>query len=138
MNIEKEKRAIEYLKAFEGERMRDRLIELIYDGDKEAGFYLDNRGTIDSIQEMDEIVGKIADTILADGWMRPPVKVGQTVYAVDRRSELWWKGTIHSICYTINGIDCGVLFDDGEIAIYSQDCVFTNREDAEKALRGGE
>lgn len=101
--------------------MRDRLIEQI------------KMSVPPSVGEWAEV---IADNIISDGWMKPTVNVGQTVYAVDRRSELWWKGTIHSICYTINGIDCGVLFDDGEIAIYSQDCVFTNREDAEKALRG--
>ena len=58
---------------------RERLVEVIYDGDKEAGFYLDNKGTIDDIQTMNEIVGKIADKILADGWMRPPCKVGDYV-----------------------------------------------------------
>ena len=59
------------------------------------------------------------------------------MYAVDKRSKLWWKGTMFSFCYTKNCIEYGVLFDDGEIAIYSQDCVFLTREDAEKALKEG-
>lgn len=80
----------------------------------------------------------LADYLLADGWMRPPCKVGDVVYVVDKRSKLWWKGTIISVCNTQNCIECCVLFDDGEFATYSQDCIFANREDAEKALRGGD
>ena len=45
--------------------MRDRLIELIA-----------------KVQYMGGLEGKLADHILADGWIRPPCKVGDMVYRV--------------------------------------------------------
>ena len=106
--------------------MKDRLIELIRKAhDKQK--YLTS----------DKSINAIADYLLENGVIVPPCNIGQTVYAVDKRSKLWWKGTMFSFCYTKNCIEYGVLFDDGEIAIYSQDCVFLTREDAEKALKEG-
>lgn len=46
------------------ELMKNRFIELFRDGDWKFG----------------EMVTNVADHILADGWIRPPCKVGQTVY----------------------------------------------------------
>lgn len=61
---------------------RERLVELIFEADKEAGFLIDNRGTIDEMAEMEKIISeKFADKILADGWMKPPCKVGDVVYS---------------------------------------------------------
>lgn len=50
--------------------MRDRLIELMDD------FYY----VIESITRED--IENIADKIIADGWMRPPCKVGDIIYTI--------------------------------------------------------
>ena len=77
-----------------------------------------------------------ADHLLDNGIVVPPVKVGQTVYCIDRRSHLWWKGETISFYYANGCIEYGVNFDDGEFATYNENAVFTSREDAEKALKG--
>lgn len=50
--------------------MRERLIELIHTFCKKENVLLFNK----------EILNKFADYLFADGWMRPPCKVGDTVY----------------------------------------------------------
>lgn len=49
---------------------RDRLIELI-----------------SKVQYMGGLEEKLADTILADGWIRPPCKVGDTVYILEEKCK---------------------------------------------------
>ncbi len=83
-----------------------------------------------------------ADHILDDGWMRPPVKVGQTVYQVTRDFisefrvrfiEIATCGNLVLHTDLISGIiHTGELFPESEIG----KTVFTSREDAEKALKG--
>ena len=55
--------------------MRDRLIELIVDSENEI--YRENRYFTDT-----ERIAKVADRLLANGVIIPPVKVGQTIYAI--------------------------------------------------------
>ena len=105
--------------------MRDRLIELLK---KQPPFNALN----------DVCINKFADYLIENGVIVPPCKVGRTVYAIDKRSGLWWKGTAISFYY-VNPSDMqiAVAFEDGEVAIYDTDCVFLTREEAEQALKGG-
>lgn len=101
--------------------MRDRLIELI-----ESARYWGS-GTS----------AEIADKILADGWMRPPVNVGDKVYIVAELSKRIVECTV--IGYWMCEGTCSVITDHGTIYSLSFDkTVFLTREEAEKALRGGE
>ena len=104
------------------DKQRERLVELLSDEI--------NKPTQFTLQS-------IADYLLANGVIVPPCKVGQTVYAIDRRSQLWWKGTAMSFCYTGTGMEFGVLFDDGEFAVYKDDAVFLTKEEAEAKLKEG-
>ena len=80
----------------------------------------------------------IADYLLANGVIVAPVSVGQTVYAVDKRTHLWWKGKAIVIsCANKNSVQIAVRFEDGEVAVYEANCVFLTREEAEQALKGG-
>ena len=105
--------------------MRDRLIELLKE------IYPKTRYI-----PMEECREKLANHLLENGVIVPHCKVGQTVYAVDKRSCLWWQGEVISLCYTANIIEYGVLFKDGEFAVYNQDAVFHTKEEAVKALKG--
>ena len=62
--------------------MRDRLVELIETAKKEwwekSGRYQTSKASADYI----------ADCLLDDGWVRPPFKVGQRVYAIYLNGEL--------------------------------------------------
>lgn len=77
----------------------------------------------------------IAEELLADGWMRPPVKVGQTLYVVAEVSKQIVECTvigfyvIENRCTIITNL--GVICDDS-----FGKTVFTSREDAEKSLKG--
>ena len=127
--------------------MRDRLIELLIKATDKAGKHLREntkkvlaeKGSFNSKEDIDRrnIYEVEADYLLANGVIVPPCKVGQTVYAIDRRSQLWWKGTAMSLCYTGTGMEFGVLFDDGEFAVYKDDAVFLTKEEAEAKLKGG-
>lgn len=55
--------------------MRDRLIELLLDHTDNAFKTSEEKHFIESTT-----IGEVADTILADGWMRPPCKVGDKLY----------------------------------------------------------
>ena len=106
--------------------MRDRLIELL------CGHYM---STTDDAE-------KVADLILADGWMRPPCKVGNMVYCrVEGFSQLL-QGIVRRI--TTFKDDFYII----EVAIYGYyaqqytnkdigKTVFLTKEEAEQALKGG-
>ena len=107
--------------------MRDRLIELL---DENCGYVQEQKAET------------LADKILADGWMRLPCKVGQTVYVVN--SLFVSEYTIKEIAYDDiflrfycendkYAIECrNFIFFDERIG----KTVFLTREDAEKALQG--
>ena len=75
--------------------MRDRLIKLLNQKQK--------YGTIPIVSQMDDRVcaykeiknEEIADCLLADGWIRPPCKVGDKVYIIrnGRINEVWVRHT---------------------------------------------
>ena len=100
--------------------MRDRLIELI----EHTRYW--GSGTS----------AEIADYLLANGVIVPPVKVGDKVYIVAELSKRIVECTVIG-CWMCEGT-CSVITDHGTIYSLSLDkTVFTSREDAEKALRGG-
>lgn len=117
--------------------MRDRLIELLTSKICRNNKCKPNCAECKNAPLLDNDVEYLADAILADGWMRPPFTIGQTVYAVDRRSELYWKGTVSSFCHSWNEDDIGVSFEDGDFAVYHEADVFLAEEEAVKALEGG-
>jgi hypothetical protein len=87
---------------------------------------------------------EIADKILADGWMRPPCKVGDYVYDI---SEFFDGTTCPEIYeYRVDRIE--ITEEKGQQVLYIADLKYPSdewgkslhfsREDAEKALRGDE
>lgn len=90
-------------------------------------------------------VQRQADKILADGWMRPPVKVGQTVYLI--KDGFIERCEVEGIHYTrrSNYVRIRPYRQEylGNWSIYYKPSissfgktVFPTREDAEKALKG--
>ena len=85
---------------------------------------------------------RIADHILADGWMRPPCKVGTTVYCIIDGFDTVAEGRVRF--YTVHK-DC-IIYEVAINGYYAQRYtnkdfgykIFFEREEAEKALRGGE
>ena len=102
------------------EAERNRLVELIENFfEKEIGASF-VKGFLD----------KFADNILDDGWMRPPVKVGDRVYWID-------DGEIkNEEVFEISIYGDGILVHTGIQFCLEQ--VFLTREEAEKALEGKE
>lgn len=87
-----------------------------------------------------------ADHILADGWIRLPCKVGDTLYAVVKRKfrkkkifEVKVLGINFDRAKTVAveaGKDYGMIYD---LFLFDEfgKTIFPTREEAEKALRGG-
>ncbi len=123
--------------------MRDRLIELLSSKTCRNSKCIPNCAKCENVPLLDEDVEHLADYLLADGWMRPPVKVGQTVYQVTRNfiSEFKVRFIEISTCENvflhtdlISGIILtGEVFSESEIG----KTVFLSEEEAEKALKGG-
>lgn len=82
------------------------------------------------------VIKKIADYLLDNGVIVPPVEVGQTIYRIyDRKIYDWWE--VESIRIYA---DETVYFDDSENIFRDEDIgktVFLTKEQAEKALKGG-
>jgi hypothetical protein len=137
------------MKRMKGRRrkMRDRLIELIenthWNWVKDS---LDKKKiNLCASKSLNET---IADALLEDGWIRPPVKVGDVVYVIDDGDE----GTEpYVLDVQINGIGidiCGVWITMDLPLGFKRSCyigaweigktVFLTRAEAEKALKGGE
>lgn len=101
-----------------------------------------------SSREMNDL----ADFILADGWMRPPCKVGQTVYRVVVMSTGVTRVFKKTLCPPY---ECGVIVDCKptvkrfirsvtvtknnflDVVENWDKTVFLTKEEAEKALKGG-
>lgn len=112
--------------------MRDRLIEQI------------KMSVPPSVGEWAEV---IADNILADGWMRPPYKIGAKVYATIGSLSLpipyaVYEVTIQRYVLATGGLVPVVKLKKGMVTYgdihTSIDRLYDTREDAEKALRGDE
>ena len=122
--------------------MLDRLIELIRKADKKGLiFYRDNAAEL-----------SFANLILDDGWIRPPCKIGDTVYrivkmstGVSQKSKSFFKdgktiGTI-TLCEPTKKyfVRCVDVTKNNLIDVCENfgKTVFLTREEAEKALKGG-
>ena len=98
--------------------MRDRLIELL--------------DII--IQPGEKTLGDLADYLLENGVIVPPVKVGDRVYQTD--GVMIYESTIDEITYYTDAViyyTSGIAFDDRAIG----DSIFLTRGEAEQALKGG-
>lgn len=116
--------------------MRERLIKTINKAREKCGTSTNCKKCSGYGKGSGCISALIADFLLADGWMRLLHRVGDTVYAVDRRTALWWRGRVDDFfLLSLDDIKVIVRFEDGDIATYDVDDVFLTREEAEAALR---
>ena len=122
---------------------RERLVKLIRDktcGNNACVPFLDCE-KCGNFPLSDKDVDRLADHILADGWMRSPCKVGDVVYGVFEGDvledeiiliEITQTATYLSTCTErymwINGYLYSEMLDQ---------ILYFTREEAEKALRGG-
>ena len=121
--------------------MRKRLVEVL----KKAP--LCNKAF--DLQYSDGTIEKVADYILADGWMRPPCKVGEKVYYFSRRplnlsvqANTVYEATVVRIVTTGLGTSLVIQIHNEygcteipDINKWNEE-VFASREEAEKALEG--
>jgi len=120
--------------------MRDRLIELIHTFCKKENVLLFNK----------EILNKFADYLFADGWMRPPCKVGDIVYYVSKhpinlsvRENTIYEAHIARIVTTRYGTTLVIQIHNSYGCTEIPDAedfgktVFLTKEEAEQALKGG-
>lgn len=106
--------------------MRDRLIELL----NEATFGVNKHTLADHLKK--ETIERVADHLLANGVIVPPVKVGQTVY------RAYIKDLGEEEVLEVGMDDEGVFFETTEARYYEwhfNKCVYFSREEAEKALK---
>lgn len=110
---------------------RERLIKLFLQPMYVAGFY-----------DKETVAKAYADRILADGWIKPPYKVGDTVWAIAITGKIY-KYTVNGFHYfedkhfmfgayriREDGKKVNPTWQDSEIG----KTVFLTREEAEKAL----
>lgn len=112
---------------------KERLVDLHVEAVAAWDTYLDmcEEQDVEPEKTFDEFV---ADYLIANGVIVPTYNIGQTVYAVAKGDDLWWKGTVASICCEFNEMAYGIIFDDGDFAMFEEECVFPSREEAEKEL----
>ena len=113
---------------------RERLVELLKDNQGDSTYYM-----------TDEAVQSVSDVLLENGVVVLPCKVGDTVYEIceRRRSGKWQKAIVERVVHGIEiGIDKILTARCGTTAyVYLSrlgETVFLTREEAEKALKGGE
>ena len=118
---------------------RERLIELL----KKAP-YGANAITL-SDKHKDSILGEIADYLLENGVIVPPVKAGDTIYEIhERRKGGEWvkiisERFVHGVEIYAGG--CMIARCGSTISVFLSDIgktVFLTREEAEKALKESE
>ena len=120
--------------------MKDRLIELLKGAERK---YLSNGTYIPQMAEF------FADYILADGWIRPPCKVGDVVYYVSDspinlsvQANTIYEAHVSRIVTTIYGTTLVIQIHNSYGCTEIPDVndfgktVFLTREEAEKALQG--
>ena len=120
--------------------MRDRLIELLK---QKACHYVlcDNEcGGCKNVEMYDDSIESIADHLLANGVIVPPVKVGQTVYFIDHDFDVVFKGKLVSYSLDAAHLWFNCHYESGlnmwhTIERFGKD-VFLTREEAETALKG--
>lgn len=121
--------------------MRDRLVSLINQDNCPSPYMCDDKCKYSHLEHC--IGDRLADRILADGWLRLPCKVGDTVYLADKYYHC--EAEIEQIVIDENGIsfeyvqyDRGVdtveVWDDGQFGIEDIGTkVYLTLEDKEKA-----
>ena len=120
--------------------MRDRLIELITQGDKTFA----DKYTGKVMSHIDELYGFIADYLLANGVIVPPCKVGDMVYEICLGKLSGQKTIKQSKVTAIKITDKLTITLDYTTNFYDTDIgrwlfVGNNaKEEAEQALKGGE
>lgn len=113
------------------DKQRERLVELL---EKHCAVAECKAHSQDCTAE--DCASCLADHILADGWMRPPCKVGDKIYIVADVSKKIIECTI--IGAWICGDNCTVISDCGIICNCSfGKTVFLSREEAEAKLKEG-
>ena len=126
--------------------MRERLIELIKQGDKTFADKYEGK----VMSHIDEVYEFVADYLLANGVIVPPCKVGDTVYNLMECScenidgvytvcEFYDEGmcACKTICTHLYRIE-KCLVTDGNLLIFTKKwgkTVFLTKEEAEQALR---
>lgn len=122
---------------------KERLAELIEQGDKAFS----DKYTGEVMSHIDELYEFIADHILADGWIRPPYEIGAKVYATIGSLSLpipyaVYEVTIQRYVLVKGGLVPVVKLKKGAVTYgdihTSIDRMYDTREEAEKALKGGE
>lgn len=121
---------------------KERLVELIQKKTCRNGICMPNCGECKNVPLTDEDVDRLADYILDDGWMRPTVQMGQTVYSYCEEFCRVFEYRVENIhlseetaqyeafCYIGMELADVIDFDDDDIG----KTVFISREEAEKAL----
>ena len=112
--------------------MRDRLIELIDCASRDYENMVEEQHE-NGFPMFEDFGSWVADDIIADGWIRPPCNVGQTVYYI------WfgkiYKGKCHAITIHQNSMQIHLYDCDGDNASISAKSVFPTKEEAENALK---
>ncbi len=94
--------------------------------------------TVADYYDKQMIATAYADRILEDGWIRPPCKVGDTVYCLIQGFEQPLKANVKKIVIQESGvvISCSIYgyFGQSFMATDFGKTAFLTREEAEKAL----
>lgn len=115
--------------------MRDRLIELIKQGDKTFADKYEGKVML----HIDEVYDFIADYLLTNGVIVPPCKVGDKVYRLStkaNRLKYIQATTISRIAIDNDGIWLFCECNPIARCIFGK-TIFLTKEEAEKALKGG-
>ena len=127
--------------------MRDRLIELIKQGDKKFA----DKYTGKVMSHINDIYDFLADYLLANGVIVPPCKVGQTVYYISKnpinlsvQANTIYEADVVRIITTHLGTSLVIQIHNEygcteipDINKWGEE-VFASKEEAEQALKGGE
>lgn len=125
--------------------MRDRLIELLKSATVERAVYTSDGEIVDTYKTYavdSQVIGKLADYLLANGVIVPPCKVGDKIYTIYPYGSDIFEHTVHAISANANeqatDIRLCAYDEDRDNARYSSAWigrnVFTSRKDAEKAI----
>lgn len=97
--------------------MRDRLVELL------SGKSIDTPVDVEYV----------ADCILEDGWIRPPCKVGETIYSISINRDIE-EYVVSGVCLYPNGWFVEFYYEDKPYSIHIDD-VFLTKDQAEQKLK---
>ncbi len=122
--------------------MRDRLVELILNADNYDSFECKLCDKCDDACDCC-YAEKIADYLLDDGWIRPPCKVGDTLYAISQMKDkriLPFVNKYEATSIKLGKRKCVVYHEvDGYIKLFKQEdfgkTVFLTKEEAEQKLK---